>query len=138
MPARGGGTVPFPPAVWFISTAMCRYDLLSPAVLRPLAPSDEKRRLFNSLLEKPWGMLCLMDGNNMNSWFVDGPESFSRYLQRRCWFTGTGWMRKDCPLFASHSFVGESLWRCAQSCARYALANLGVLTHLFTRAHYGL
>ena len=76
--------------------------------------------MFTALLERPWGMLCMLSSNNMNLMFTrEEPESYRHYLQAmlRHWDV----LEREGPRYAP----GVPLWSVALP-VRQALARLGV------------
>ena len=58
-----------------------------PATL-DIASRQVRPHVLDALLERPWGVLCLLDNNNMNCLFPDdNVERYRRYLRAvlRCW-----------------------------------------------------
>lgn len=87
--------------------------------LGPIGP-EEEGAMFTALLERPWGMLCMLSSNNMNLMFTrEEPESYRHYLQAmlRHWDV----LEREGPRYAP----GVPLWSVALP-VRQALARLGV------------
>ena len=96
--------------------------LVFPGMEQSLGPLDPEAEgaIFTALLERPWGMLCMLSSNNMNLMFTrEEPESYRRYLlaMLRHWDL----LDREGPRYSP----GVPLWSVALP-VRQALARLGV------------
>jgi len=95
--------------------------------LGPLGPEADGA-IFTALLERPWGMLCMLSSNNMNLMFTrEEPESYRRYVRAmlRHWDLLDG----EGPRYSP----GVLLWPVALPVGQ-ALARLGVPQQLLNFA----
>jgi hypothetical protein len=102
--------------------------LLYPGIPQSLGPVGTvlEDAVFTALLERPWGMLCLLSSNNMTLWFArDEPHCYRRYLtaMMRHWDV----LDAEGARYSEASSGGESLWS-ASGPVRQALARLGLPT----------
>jgi len=96
---------------------------------------EVKETVRTQLLERPWGMLCLLDSNNMNGFFpLDGNEYYRRFLRAALsyWDTLGGEGERYSPSLSSQG----TLWGAATPVVQ-ALARVGVPLEALTGSGFG-
>jgi hypothetical protein len=111
------------------------YDDQLPASLR-LAAEGARDGVLDMLMERPWGVLCLLDGNNMAGWLSGDRIEYCRLLLRAVlgyW----GELVAEEPRYASSGHLARSVWQAGFPIGN-ALGTLGVGTQVFLAHRDGI
>lgn len=111
------------------------YDVALSASLRE-AESSSQAAVPGALLERCWGILCLLDGNNM-SWWVgpDRAEYWRRFLRAALGYWDE--LVAEEPRYANSAYRDQSVWQ-AGFPLRRALGAVGVGTDVLVAYRDGI
>jgi hypothetical protein len=100
------------------------------------SPGPDRTEIVRSaLLERAWGVLCLLDSNNMNGYFPDdGHPYYCQYLRSVLLYWDA--LDGEGERYSCGMNCGSSLWEAAIPVLQ-ALARIGVPQHVLTGSAFG-